>query len=137
MTKDIANILTNSEVIAVNQDRLARAGNMISRASDGSYEIWGKAIYTEQNNLSGFTPAPRHAVVFLNRLNITVDITLNFDDLFNNNLDRKPPTPNWTVVIRDLWLHQDLGRFEDTWTALNVPAHGVRMVTVSLSHAHR
>ena len=66
-----------------------------------------------------------------------MDITLNFDDLFDNNLDRKPPTPNWTVFIRDLWLHQDLGRFEDTWTALNVPAHGVTMVTVSLIHAHR
>ena len=137
MTTDIANILTNAEVIAVNQDKLARAGNLISRALDGSYEIWGKAIYTEKHSMLGFTPAPRHAVVFLNRLNTTVDITLNFDDLFDNNLDRKPPTPNWTVFIRDLWLHQDLGRFEDTWTALNVPAHGVRMVTVSLSHAHR
>ena len=39
MTKDIANILTNKEVIAINQDKLARSGNMIQRASDGSYEV--------------------------------------------------------------------------------------------------
>ena len=119
MTKEIANIVTNAEVIAINQDRLGRAGNMISRALDGSYEIWGKAIYSgnirqngDANNLSELSPAPCHAVVFLNRLNTALNITLNFDDLFNNNLSTKPPIPNCTVFIRE---HLDRSQRARAW----------------------
>ncbi|CAF4209078.1 unnamed protein product, partial [Rotaria magnacalcarata] len=43
-------------------------------------------------------------------------------------------TPIWTVSIRDLWLHQNLGKFVETWTATNVPPHGVRMITVLLTN---
>jgi len=142
MTKEIANILTNKEVIAINQDKLGRSGNMIRRAVDGSYEVWAKPIYHENmsqfyhtNNTSHFSPLPFHAVVLLNRLNITVNITLEFNDLFDNNLTPDPSTPIWTVLIRDLWLHQDLGEFVETWQATNVPRHGVRMITVLLHNA--
>jgi alpha-galactosidase len=132
MTKDIANILTNKEVIAINQDKLGRSGNIIQRASDGSYEIWAKPIYHE--NISQFSPLPFHAIVLLNRWNIPINITLDFDDLFGNNLNSNSLNSGWTVSIRDLWLHQDLGEFMDTWTATNVPGHGVRMITVLLIH---
>ena len=142
MTKEIANILMNKEVIAINQDKLARSGNMIRRALDGSHEIWAKPIYYENmsqvydtRNTPRFSPSPFHAVVLLNRLNITANITLEFNDLFNNYLSPHPPTPIWTVSIRDLWLHQDLGEFVETWKATNVPGHGVRMITVLLRNA--
>ncbi|CAF3110532.1 unnamed protein product [Rotaria sp. Silwood2] len=139
MKMEIANILMNKEVIAINQDKLGRSGNMIRRAFDGSYEIWSKPVYYENmshfydtNNILHFSPLPLHAVVLLNRLNITANITFEFEELFGNNLSPHQPTPIWTVFIRDLWLHQDLGEFVDTWTAINVPVHGVRMITVLL-----
>ncbi|CAF4681789.1 unnamed protein product [Rotaria sp. Silwood1] len=142
MTKEITNILTNEEIIAINQDKLGRSGNMIRRALDGSYEVWAKPIYYENmsliydiNNTPRFSPLPFHAVVLLNRLNITANITLEFNDLFDHRLSPHPPTPIWTVSIRDLWLHQDLGIFVETWKAINVPVHGVRMVTVLLLNA--
>lgn len=142
MTKEIATILTNKEVIAVNQDRLGRSGNIIRRAIDGSYEVWAKPLYYENmpqspnsDNTLRFTPLPLHAVVLLNRLNMTNNMTLQFKDLFDNALSPHPPSPTWTVSIRDLWLHEDLGEFVESWTATNVPGHGVRMVTVLLRNA--
>ncbi|CAF4216432.1 unnamed protein product, partial [Adineta steineri] len=81
-----------------------------------------------------FTPSRFHAVVLLNRLNTTSNITLDFKDLFGNALSPHPPYPVWTVYIRDLWLHEDLGKFNETWQATNVPGHGVRMVTVLLDN---
>jgi alpha-galactosidase len=144
MANHIASIITNNEVIAINQNKLARSGNMIRRAIDGSTEIWAKPIFHANmshsyhtNNRHQFIPSPFHAVVLLNRLNIIKNITLEFDDLFDNNLCPDPSTSMWNVVIRDLWLHQDLGEFTDTWTALNVPAHGVRMITVLLQDTTR
>lgn len=86
---------------------------MIQRALDGSYEIWAKAIY--HKNLCDFDPSPYHAAVLLNRLNITTNITLEFPDLFDNALSPHPPSPKWSVTIRDLWLQQDLGDFTETW----------------------
>lgn len=142
MSIDIRNILTNKEVIAINQDKLGRSANMIRRALDGSYEIWAKPIYHEsQSSLSsfrsnvnlGFQPLPFHAVVLLNRLSTISNITLDFDDLFDHHLSPHPPTPTWIAHIRDLWLQQDLGAFTETWKAINVPAHGIRMITVLLS----
>ncbi|CAF4729149.1 unnamed protein product, partial [Rotaria socialis] len=141
MTKEIINILTNTEVIAINQDKLGRSGNMIRRAFDGSYEVWAKPLYYEHtpqfyniDSAPHFNPLPFHAVVLLNRLNTTANITFNFDDLFDHYLCPHPPTPIWTVSIRDLWLHQNLGTFVETWTTTNVPAHGVRMITVLLTN---
>lgn len=142
MTRTTANILTNREVIAINQDKLGRAGNMIQRSSDGSFEIWAKLLYHEnishlhdENNKINFNPLPFHAVVLLNRLNIANNITLTFDQLFGNNLSPHQPTPTLTVSIRDLWLHQDLGEFTDSWTAINVPGHSVRMITLLLRNS--
>jgi hypothetical protein len=115
---------------------------MIRRALDGSYEVWAKPIYYENmlqfydtNITPRFNPLPFHAIVLLNRLNITANITLEFNDLFDHKLCPHPPTPIWTVSIRDLWLHQDLGEFVETWTANNIPGHGVRMITVLLINA--
>lgn len=131
MTKEILNILTNKEVININQDKLGKSANMIRRSLDGSYEIWAKPIYYE--NITNFSPLPYHAVVLLNRLNIYNNITLEFNDLFDNALSPHPPTPIWITHIRDLWLHQDLGVFTENWTAINVPGHAVRMITVLLT----
>ena len=142
MSEKIKNILMNQEVIQINQDKLGRSGNMIRRALDGSYEIWAKPIYYEQvrqsietSNILRFTPSPLHAVVLLNRLNTTANITFQFDDLFDHRLCPHPPTPIWTVTIRDLWLHQEIGEFVETWKAVDVSAHGVRMVTILLLNA--
>ena len=125
MNQSILNILTNKEVIAINQDRLGRSGNMIQRAMDGSYEIWAKALFHENN-------CSYHAVVLFNRSNQPTNITLQFEALFDNALSPHPPSPIWSVNIRDLWLHQDQGTFTHNWTSINVQPHGVTMITVLL-----
>jgi hypothetical protein len=62
----------------------------------------------------------------LHRLNTISNITLQFNDLFDNALSPHPSIPIWNGSVRDL------GLFVETWQAINVPSHGVRMITVLL-----
>ncbi|WP_426513560.1 X2-like carbohydrate binding domain-containing protein [Dactylosporangium sp. McL0621] len=58
--------------------------------------------------------------------------------LFNLGRTEKDVTANWTdlgltgaATVRDLWAHQDLGRFTGRFTAAGVPIHGVRLLRVT------
>lgn len=39
---------------------------------------------------------------------------------------------NMSAKVRDLWAHQDLGRFMGGFTGSNIPAHGAMMLNISL-----
>lgn len=94
-------LLTNDEVLAVNQDAL---GNPARRVTQGNgTEIWVKTLE------DGGT-----AVGLFNRSAASTNIELG-----------------WTAVgltgkqtLRNLWTHKDLGRFDGEFSA-EVPAHGV------------
>lgn len=45
VTQDSLTLLMNQEVIAINQDPVGLAGNMITRALDGTYEVWSRVLY--------------------------------------------------------------------------------------------
>ncbi|HUB86732.1 MAG TPA: NPCBM/NEW2 domain-containing protein, partial [Verrucomicrobiae bacterium] len=99
-------ILTNAEAIAVDQDPAGEQGTLVGGIKD-SAEVWSKPLGYD------FTT---HAVALFNRsTSSSATITCYF-----TNLAFQPNTP---VTVRDLWAHQDLGTFTNSFTT-NVPAYG-------------
>jgi alpha-galactosidase len=97
-------ILTNREVIAVDQDALGKQGERVwaSKAD----EVWVKPL-----------KGGAFAVGLFNRGGEAGPITLRFADL---GLSRP-------VKARDLWTGKDLGKLHESYT-LTVPQHGVVML---------
>lgn len=108
MKPEIRNILTNKEVIAVDQDVLGRQGRRIHK--DGDLEVWAKQLADGSR-----------AVVLLNRAVGPREITARWQDLGY--------PAHLKAAVRDLWQHKELGDFKDTFSA-TVPSHGVVMITV-------
>jgi alpha-galactosidase len=106
MTPEIKEILTNKEVIAIDQDPLGRPGRRIRK--DGDLEVWGR-----QRQDGG------RAVILLNRSQSPADITVNWEDVgYPAHVPAK---------LRDLWQHKDLGSMTAKYTA-NVAPHSVVML---------
>jgi len=97
-------ILTNPEVIAVDQDPKGVQAHWAWQV--GPYEPWAKPL------ADGST-----AVLLINRGEDTEPITVQFKDVGVSG----------TKSVRDLWAHKDLGQFTDSFKA-DVRAHGVVMV---------
>jgi alpha-galactosidase len=108
MRPEIHDILTNKEVIAVDQDTLGRQGERV--AKNGDLEVWSKQLKDGSR-----------AVVLLNRGSAEQQITARWEDL------GYPSSVN--ASVRDLWQHKDLGKFAGKFSA-TVASHGVAMVTV-------
>src|ERR1700691_634743 len=109
MTGDIRDILTNKEVIAIDQDPLGREGRRVKRA-DG-LEVWAKQLADGGR-----------AVGLLDRTAAQADITVSWTDLgYPDHLAAR---------VRDLWAKKDLGEKTGSFSAL-VPSHGVAMVRVN------
>jgi alpha-galactosidase len=108
MRPEIHDILTNKEVIAVNQDALGREGERV--AKNGDLEVWAKQLKDGSR-----------AVILLNRGGSEQQISANWEDL---GYPRAVP-----ASVRDLWLHKDLGKFTGKFSA-GVASHGVVMVTI-------
>ena len=108
MDKETLAILTNKEVIAVDQDTLGRQG--IRYMKVGDHETWIK-------ELSG----GEGAVCFFNRDEEPWEFELNWakDIYYGQILPWQQP-----YKVRDLWLHKDLGSTKDKMK-IKVPAHGV------------
>jgi len=108
MRPEIFDILTNKEVIAVDQDGLGREGERVWK--DGDVEVWAKQLADGSR-----------AVVLLNRGGRERQISANWEDLGYPS--------QVSASVRDLWLHQDLGKFAGKFSA-SVASHGVVLVTV-------
>ena len=108
MTPEIHDILTNKEVIAVDQDPLGREGRRV--AKDGDLEIWAKQMKDGSR-----------AVILLNRGSSQHEITVNWEEIgYPDHL---------SASVRDLWAHKDLGTMTGKFSA-PVESHGVVMVTI-------
>ena len=108
MSPEIHDILTNKEVIAVDQDPLGIQGRRVRR--DGALDVWVKQLKDGSR-----------AVVLLNRGTAGQTMTVDWEDLgYPAHLG---------ATVRDLWSHQDLGKFTGKFSA-PVASHGVVMVTV-------
>ena len=108
MSPEIRDILTNKEVIAVDQDPLGIQGRRVRR--DGDLHVWVKQLKDGSR-----------AVLLLNRGKAEQTMTVDWEDLgYPSHLG---------AAVRDLWAHQDLGKFTGKFSA-PVAAHGVVVVTV-------
>jgi hypothetical protein len=87
MNADTKGVLTNSEVIAIDQDPLAKQGTKVSDSN-------GLQVYNKVLSGTG-----RRAVLLLNRSSATATITVKFADIGLGT----------TVSVRDVWAATDLG----------------------------
>ena len=108
MRPAIHDILTNKEVIAVDQDALGREGERV--AKDGDREVWSKQMKDGSR-----------AVVLLNRSDSEKEITATWEALGY--------PAKLSASVRDLWQHKDLGKLTGQFSA-RVVSHGVAMVSV-------
>jgi alpha-galactosidase len=106
--------LTNSEVIAVDQDPMGVQGRLVASPAT-NLQVWSKT-------LSGTNV---RAVALLNRNDTgTAAITVQWSAL---------GIPAGAAAVRDLWSHTDLGAFTGSYTAASIPSHGVVMLKVTSS----
>jgi alpha-galactosidase len=108
MPPDIAEILTNKELIAVDQDAMGLQGRRVKR--EGELDVWARQLADGSR-----------AVALLNRGTAESKMSVNWNELgYPNNL---------SATVRDLWAKKDLGRQTGSFTA-NVPSHGVVVVKI-------
>ena len=107
MTSETKEMLTNIEVIAVDQDAKGVQGHRVW--DEGPLEIWAKSLADGSS-----------AVGLFNRGESELKITLDFKTLGING----------RAKLRDLWQRKDVGVAEDSYTAA-VPKHGVVLLKAS------
>ena len=107
MTPDIIKILTNKEMIALDQDPLGKQGRKIIDKDDDNKEIWVK-------ELSG----NRMAVAFLNKGDKPASIKVTWKDIHIKGKRR----------LKDLWEDNNLGSFKGSFKSKKIPTHGVLVV---------
>jgi alpha-galactosidase len=107
MKPETAQILTNREVIAIDQDALGKQGDRVSEV--GPVEIWAKPL-----------KGGAKAIGLFNRDDTALPITLKLSDV------------GFTAgaKARDVWQAKDLGKLQGTYTA-TVPRHGVALLILT------
>jgi alpha-galactosidase len=108
MTPEIAEILTNREVIAVDQDPLGLQGRRVRR--EGDSDVWAKQLADGGR-----------AVALLNRGASPAQLSVSWNDI--GYPARLPAS------VRDLWAKKDLGKRTGSFSA-TVPGHGVVLIKV-------
>jgi alpha-galactosidase len=109
MKPEIHDILTNKEVIAVNQDALGRQGRRVRK--DGDLEVWAKQMQDGSRS-----------VVLLNRDVSEKEIAVSWEDIgYPSHL---------SASVRDLWHAKDLGQHQEKFSA-SVAPHSVVMVKIA------
>jgi len=109
MTPQVREILTNREVIAVDQDPLGMQGRKVR--DDGAREVWVKPLADGGK-----------AVILFNRGTEESPIAARWEDV--------GLAPGAKALVRDLWTHADVGTFEGRYEA-KVEPHGVVMVKIT------
>ena len=109
MSPEIKAILTNKEVIAVDQDSLGRQGHKVR--DDGDSEVWAKQLRDGSR-----------AVVLFNRSQAPATIAVKWEEIgYPGHLSAK---------VRDLWQHKPLGTFQKQFS-VEVPGRDVIMIRVT------
>jgi alpha-galactosidase len=108
MRKEISDILTNREVIMIDQDPKGVQGVRV--AKEGDHEVWAKPLYDGSLAVGLFNLGTEPATV-----------TAHFSDLKLTGAHE----------LRDLWAHAGIkGTMKDKFEA-TVPSHGVVLVKIA------
>jgi len=118
MTPAIKEILTNKEVIAVDQDKLGKQAVRV--AQEGPTVTIGNPPVSSLQVWSRPLADGGHAVGLFNLGAETAKVTAKWSDIGIQGSHK----------VRDLWKHADLGTVADQFTA-EVPSHGVVMIRIS------
>ena len=106
MTPETLDLLTNKEVIAVDQDAKGVQGRRV--AQEGPLEVWAKPLAD-----GGI------AVGLFNRGESVNPVTIRFKDIGMQG----------SAKVRNLWMHKDLGSFNGSYTA-EIPRHGAVLIKI-------
>lgn len=107
MTPETVSLLTNREVIAIDQDPAGIQGDRVS--AEGPMEVWARPLADGSK-----------AVGLFNRHHVPSDVHVDFGQLgFKGR-----------VQLRDVWSGTELGTAEGEYHAM-VPAHGVVLLRVN------
>jgi alpha-galactosidase len=100
------NLLTNDEVIEINQDPLGKQASQVSK--EGTLEVWVKDLEDGSKAVG----------------------------LFNRGTTKETVKATWNAlgikgkqIAHDVWRQKDQGTFTDLFSAV-VPAHGVKLITL-------
>jgi alpha-galactosidase len=105
MSDSIFSILSNREVIAVDQDSLGYQGRKVR--TDGEVQIWSKKL---KNGA--------WAVVLVNNSNANANSSVKWSDIGESDLNK-------TFPVRDLWEHKIVNQSAaGSYTVNNIPGHG-------------
>ena len=99
-------LLSNDEALDVNQDPLGKAAGRVSMKN--GLEVWARKLY------DGTT-----AVGLVNSTVQAATVTAEWSDIGLNG----------SHPVRDLWLHKNVGSFENSY-AVEVPAHGCVLLKI-------
>jgi len=109
MTGETAAILTNPDLVAIDQDTLGAEGTRVRK--DGDREVWARQLADGSK-----------AVALFNRAAEGAPMSVAWSDIgYPNHL---------TASVRDLWAHKELGKHAGGISSM-VPGHGVVMLKVS------
>jgi alpha-galactosidase len=107
MTPFTVDMLTNREVLAIDQDSLGKQGYPIIQ--EGPFEVWIKPMADHS-----------FAVGLFNRSKEEDKMNVKFSDLGISG----------TASVRDVWLRKDSGVFQESFSVY-VPKHGVVLLRIS------
>lgn len=112
MSAQTIEILTNKEIIALNQDPLVYQARRV--VDNGDLEIWAKPLIS--------TMSGKVAVTLLNRSNKVATMSL---DLNTVGIDVSKG-----YTYRDIWAKKDFERSQKNTVNFEVPKHGVVVLTI-------
>lgn len=102
-------VVTNKEVIAINQDSLGKSARLIRRYSEEGYDIY-----------AGELSSGRMVFGITNWMNTTQAVTVNLEEVLRIASAR----------ARDVWAHRDIGRLTGPYKT-NLEGHETRLLVLS------
>ena len=122
-------IITNQEAIAINQDYAGNSGTLFYQNDtltpfapcgwwlpNCSFPI---ALYFYKPLSNGDT-----AILLMNNAPVATTLSVNWSQVPGLQA-------TGTYKVRDLWLHQDMGSFSNSYTCTNIPSHDVCFLRLS------
>jgi alpha-galactosidase len=120
MTEETRSILTNSEAIAIDQDRDAKPVRQLQR--EGATAVWARPLRDRQTARFGVEHAA--AVGLFNRGDQPAEVSVAWQDLQLGAVVGAK-----ALHARDLWKHEDIPVTGDRYVT-TVPGHGVVLLRV-------
>jgi hypothetical protein len=111
ISDEALSVLSNKEIIALDQDENCLSAKMVYEDTEKGYEIWVKTLGGENEGYK--------AVAVLNRSAKDITVDLDFSSIGLNGVE----------AARDLWAHRDMPVTNGV-ISLSIPSHGTSVLKV-------